>query len=179
MESTPLWVIIATFFATASIAVIAIVQSILLLRDRSANTTISIVNRMTEKREKWNDLFELPDYSQGWNDDQKSLADFIGASLQQAAYLAYSGFSSKKYFYENYAAIFFRSWLILKDFIKDQRKFDGQPVEMTNGAFSRIHFEKIALKCGKHLKRKHSKFYEYIMDMNGRGQRFSNQTSEN
>ena len=154
-------------------------------KDRSASTILSVFNLMVDLREKWNDLWELPYNMDEWDKDQRMLADFVCAQLQQGAYLVAAGAGMEKRFIENYASVYFKSWLILEDFVKDNRKHDEQVpgikrclFSKDKGAFSRVQFEKLAIKSGKYLKRKHPSYYAAIVTRKGRGKRFSQLSQE-
>lgn len=148
------WLAIITTATTVILAIYAGVQIWLMRKDiqesrlnRSATVLLSVVEKMNELRDKRHQLYSFPPDHRKWNEKQKKLADEVGVSLQQVAYLVEMRLIDKRYIFENYAKVFEDSWQKLGGFIDDYRRVTGDQSQ-------RKHLEQLAKKCMEY-RRKH------------------------
>lgn len=153
---------IITAIATLALAIIAGTQIFLLRKERNANLIIFVIEYMLKLRPNWNEVFGFPAEYLRWSTEQRNIAREVCVGLQQIAYLAQTNLCSKRYLKENYAAVFYRCWIILEDFIRSFRLEGGDEPLIKKGAMGMIHLEKFSLKCKKFLKRKHRVLYSSI-----------------
>jgi hypothetical protein len=116
-------------------------------KSRQASVLLKIYDIMNDLRPKWHELYTFPDNFHDWSVKQKALADFVGAKLQNVAYLCLSGLIDKEYVKLNWMGTFYRCWNKLEQYIKDYRIQSGEHPEISDGASQRIEFEIFAKEC--------------------------------
>lgn len=159
--------------ATFAIAIFAFVQLRLIRKERDVSVILSIISPMLGLRDKWNDLHTLPLDHKKWSKEQNKIAAEVGVNLQQTAWLSKLGLCKEEYLFENYAAVFYRSWVVLKEFIEDYRESNGEPRQIgKNGAMGLIHFEIFAKESKNYLKKNFPHLVDFIDDNKGRGNPF-------
>lgn len=147
---------VVTAAATAGLVIFALVQWRSLrnsinesAKTRAASVLIDIYDIMQELRPKWHEVYAYPDDFKLWNDNQRALADQVGAQLQNVSYLCLKGLIDFDYVIDNWAGTFVRCWNKLEIFIKDYRVQAGEQADLEEGAFQRRHFELFSRECQK------------------------------
>lgn len=126
------------------------------IMSREASVVLYVLQHMDNLRNKWHELYNLPEDYKLWNDQQKKLADYVCVGLQQVAYLAETGLFDKRYLADNYGGTFVKCWQKLEGFVRDYRISCGEPPAIEKGAFQRRHLE-LFVKFAKEYMQKFSR----------------------
>lgn len=90
-----------------------------------------------------------PSFKTPWQQEEEKAAYRISVVLQRLSYLANSGLISKIHLQKIWGPTFAEAWDLVETWVKYKRFKKGEPIELSDGAFSRNDFEKFALECKK------------------------------
>jgi hypothetical protein len=79
-----------------------------------------------------------------WSERYRAAATRVSARYQRLGYMAYYGLINPVHFKRMWGLSFVILWRELEPFVKELRRNNGEPEDEENGAFSRIHFERMA-----------------------------------
>ena len=88
-----------------------------------------------------------PRFSSPWVPEMEGAAYRVSIELQRLAYLANAGLISKVHFQRMWGPTFVRAWDVLEVWVKHKRQKKGEPLELSEGAFTRNDFETFAIEC--------------------------------
>lgn len=117
------------------------------VKARSANVFFHIMEILQSLRPKWHRLYALSKDHHEWTPEEIALADLVSVNLQYVSYLCMSGFIDDSYVMEGWHRVFIQCWERLEGYIKDYRAECGEPRELKDGAYQRMHFEQFVEKC--------------------------------
>jgi len=143
--------------ATVVIGYRSVKESVL---SRDAALFTWAIQRMTEIKEDLDTLRHAPPYGAlsdikaptfvtPWGPEIEGAAYRVSVELQRLAYLANSGLISKVHLQKMWGPIFAEAWGLLEAWVKHRRLTKREPLELSDGAFSRNDFERFALECKK------------------------------
>lgn len=147
----------AILIATVVVGYRSLKESVL---SRDASLLTWAIQRMTEIKEDLDAVRHAPPYGTlsdiksptfvtPWVREVEDAAYRVSVELQRLAYLANSGLISKVHLQKMWGPTFSETWDLLETWVKHKRLTKGEPLELSDGAFSRNDFEKFALECKK------------------------------
>jgi hypothetical protein len=124
---------------------------------RDASLLTWAIQRMTEIKEDLDAIrqappygtlsdIKLPTFVSPWVGELEDAAYRVSVELQRLSYLANSGLISKVHLQKMWGPTFVEAWDLLETWVKHTRLRRGEPLELSDGAFSRNDFEKFALE---------------------------------
>lgn len=127
---------------------------------RDASLLTWAIQCMTEIKEDLDTVRQAPPYGTlsditsptfvtPWVPEVEAAAYRVSVALQRLAYLANSGLISKVHLKKMWGPTFAEAWDLLFTWVKHVRLMNREPLELSDGAFSRNDFEKFALECKK------------------------------
>ena len=84
-----------------------------------------------------------------WSDEYRAAATRVSARYQRLGYMADNGLIKPIHFKRMWGLSFVILWRELEPFVLELRRNNGEPEKLEDGAFSRVHFEKMARKYEK------------------------------
>ncbi|HAG79166.1 hypothetical protein PK34_21345 [Stutzerimonas stutzeri] len=90
----------------------------------------------------------------GWTSQELDAAQVVGVNLQRIGYMALHNLVSRNHFMNIWGPMYLACWYALEPWVKHKRKALNEPVEIKDGAYSRIYFEQYAHYCETHLPRR-------------------------
>lgn len=151
----------AVLIATVVVGYKNLKESVL---SRDASLLTWAIQRMTEIKEDldairraspFGDLSEIksPTFVTPWEREVEDAAYRVSVEFQRLAYLANSGLLSKVHLEKMWGPTFAEAWDLLETWVKHKRFRKGEPLEISDGAFSRNDFESFALECKRSPRR--------------------------
>jgi len=127
---------------------------------RDASLLTWAIQRMSDIKEDLDTVRRAPPYGTAsdiksptfvtpWVQEVEDAAYRVSVELQRLAYLANAGLISKVHLQKMWAPTFVEAWGFLDTWVKHKRLKKHEPLELSEGAFSRNDFEKFALECRK------------------------------
>ncbi|AUG54275.1 DUF4760 domain-containing protein [Thalassospira marina] len=86
-----------------------------------------------------------------FSDEYQSSARRVSAIFQRLGYMAHNGLINPIHFKNMWGLSFVLMWQELEPWVKHLREQNGEPKTLSEGAFSRVDFERMALKYEKHF----------------------------
>lgn len=90
-------------------------------------------------------------YSTNWTGEELNAAQVVGVSLQRIGYMALHNLISRNHFMNIWGPMFLSSWYSLEGWVKHKRLNLNEPLNIEDGAYSRMYFEQYALYCENNL----------------------------
>lgn len=91
------------------------------------------------------------DYSATWSDEELAAAQTVSVALQRMGYFAIHDLVSKRHFLNLWGPLYLSCWYSLEGWVKHKRLQLDEPLNIADGAYSRLYFEKYAMYCEENL----------------------------
>lgn len=92
-----------------------------------------------------------PDTEAKWEDDEIEAAQIVSLKLQRIGYMSLHNLISRDHFMNIWGPMYLSSWYAIESYVKHKRLELNEPLEISEGAYSRIYFEQYAKYCERHL----------------------------
>lgn len=86
-----------------------------------------------------------------WGKDELDAAQQVSVTLQRIGYMALHNLISRDHFKNIWGPMYLSTWYAMEAWVKHKRLDLGEPLEIKDGAYSRMYFEQYAHYCEKHL----------------------------
>ena len=91
------------------------------------------------------------DYKSTWSDEELDAAQAVSVALQRMGYFAIHDLVSKKHFLNLWGPLYLSCWYSLEGWVKHKRLQLDEPIGISEGAYSRLYFERFAKYCEENL----------------------------
>ena len=119
-------------------------------KDRTAQVLLQIYEIQTALRPKWHELYELPNNTNLWSNEDKQLVDEVCTELQRVSFLCVKKLVDPEFVMESYGKVFVKCWCKLAPWIQSYRNESGEPEDLPTGGYQRKHFEQFAWQCKRY-----------------------------
>ncbi len=82
-----------------------------------------------------------------WDQERLQAANIVSIKLERLGYMVHAGLINEEHFLGLWGSTISRTWDHLEYWVKLKRHDNGEPTELAAGAFSRKHFELLAITC--------------------------------
>lgn len=90
-------------------------------------------------------------FNSTWTNEELLAAQEVGVNLQRLGYMALHNLISRNHFMNIWGPMYLSTWYALEAWVKHKRIDLGEPLEITDGAYSRMYLEQYAHYCENHL----------------------------
>lgn len=113
---------------------------------------IRIVTDAHKKQPYCDDLLHIDtDYVSAWSKEELAAAQTVSVALQRMGYFATHDLVSKRHFVNLWGPLYLSCWYSLEGWVKHKRLQLDEPIDINQGAYSRLYFEKFAMYCEENL----------------------------
>jgi len=91
------------------------------------------------------------DFKTTWEKEELEAAQIVGVNLQRIGYMALHNLISRNHFMNIWGPMYLSTWYALEAWVKHKRIELGEPLEISDGAYSRMYLEQYAKYCENNL----------------------------